>query len=62
LAALAKCNTALQQAIATLDAELGFEFIAFELIAASHALEEILGVISTDELLESIFSNFCIGK
>ncbi|GAB1468954.1 tRNA uridine-5-carboxymethylaminomethyl(34) synthesis GTPase MnmE [Candidatus Cloacimonadota bacterium] len=62
LAALAKCNTALQQAIATLDAELGFEFIAFELIAASHALEEILGVISTDDLLESIFSNFCIGK
>ncbi|MDD2229043.1 MAG: tRNA uridine-5-carboxymethylaminomethyl(34) synthesis GTPase MnmE [Candidatus Cloacimonetes bacterium] len=62
LAALAKCNKALQQAIETLDADMGFEFIAFELIAASHALEEILGVVSTDELLESIFSNFCIGK
>jgi tRNA modification GTPase len=62
LAALEKCNKALQQALYALDTEAGFEFIAFELISASHALEEILGVITPDDLLESIFSNFCIGK
>lgn len=62
LAALEKCNTALHQALRTLETEAGFEFIAFELITASHALEEILGVVTTDDMLDSIFSNFCIGK
>jgi len=29
---------------------------------ALHHLGEITGEITTDDLLESIFSNFCIGK
>lgn len=62
LAALEKCNKALQQALEALESGAGFEFLAFELISASNALEKILGVITTDDLLESIFSNFCIGK
>jgi len=62
LAALEKAIYALRQALQSLDDGLGYEFTAFELGAASSALEEILGVITPDDLLEQIFSNFCIGK
>lgn len=62
LAALQKCITALASAQTALHNEAGFEFVAFDLISASKALEEILGVISTDELLGRIFSSFCVGK
>lgn len=62
LAALQRCEDALVKALDSLREEAGFEFTAFDLIAASKALEEILGVISSDDLLERIFSNFCIGK
>jgi tRNA modification GTPase len=62
LAALNRSIKALQAAQEALNQQTGFEFIAFELIAASAALEDILGVVPTDELLNSIFSNFCIGK
>lgn len=62
LAALEKCITSLRMAWQSLEDNLGFEFTAFELGSGSAALEEILGVISSDDLLEEIFSNFCIGK
>jgi tRNA modification GTPase len=52
----------LQQAKQSIEENQGYEFIAFELISASNALEEILGVITTDDLLDKIFSEFCIGK
>ena len=38
------------------------EFVAVDLGAARDALEEIVGAITTDEILERIFMNFCIGK
>ncbi|MDD4308758.1 MAG: tRNA uridine-5-carboxymethylaminomethyl(34) synthesis GTPase MnmE [Candidatus Cloacimonetes bacterium] len=62
LAALAGCIESLQNALLSLDNGSGFEFVAFELASASGFLEEILGVITPDHLLENIFSNFCIGK
>ena len=62
LAALSQCKDFLRGALAALELGSGYEFIAFELSSASNALEEILGLITPDDLLESIFSNFCIGK
>lgn len=62
LAALSRCIKSLKAAQTALQQEAGFEFIAFELITASSALEEILGVVPTQDLLNKIFSNFCIGK
>lgn len=44
LAALSKCINSLHQADLSLKENLGFEFIAFELISASNALEEIFRV------------------
>jgi len=38
------------------------DFIALDIRQSLHHLGEITGEISTDDLLESIFSNFCIGK
>ena len=40
----------------------GFEFIAVDLRLAIETLSEITGEISTDDILNNIFSNFCIGK
>jgi len=62
LIALSKCLQSLHQAKQSLEENQGYEFIAFELISASNALEEILGIITTDDLLDKIFSEFCIGK
>ena len=62
LAALQVCAESLSNAQAALKQQMGFEFVAFDLIAASAALEEIIGLVSPDNLLNRIFSNFCIGK
>ncbi len=38
------------------------ECLAFELQSAARALTDIVGVISSDDVLASIFSTFCVGK
>jgi tRNA modification GTPase len=36
--------------------------VAVHLRAAVEALEEIIGVVSADDVLERVFSAFCVGK
>lgn len=62
LAALARCEASLQRALQSLKEQSGYEFTAFELRAASQALEEILGLVTPEDLLQEIFSSFCVGK
>lgn len=38
------------------------EFASAHLKTAESALEEILGVVATDDILDRVFSDFCIGK
>ena len=38
------------------------EILAFEIREAAGRLQELLGEISSDEILGKIFSGFCIGK
>ena len=38
------------------------EELAFELLSVRNHLSEITGQISTDEILDVVFQNFCIGK
>lgn len=57
-----KALHSIDQSITSLEDGMGFEFTAFDLKEASHALEEIVGVISTDDMLNQIFGEFCIGK
>jgi tRNA modification GTPase len=38
------------------------DLIAIDLTAAVNALGQITGQTASDELLETIFANFCVGK
>lgn len=40
----------------------GYEFIAADIRMTIDSLSEITGEITTDDILNNIFSNFCIGK
>ena len=42
--------------------EVPFELIAFELRSAQQSIGEITGEVTTDDILNEIFSRFCIGK
>ncbi|MBW6516169.1 MAG: tRNA uridine-5-carboxymethylaminomethyl(34) synthesis GTPase MnmE [Candidatus Cloacimonetes bacterium] len=60
--AVEKSIRGIEHAIKSLDYNLGHEFTAFDLKEASAALEEIIGKITTDDMLNRIFADFCIGK
>jgi len=38
------------------------ELVAVELIEAKNGLEEVVGMVDNEDILERIFSKFCIGK
>ncbi|MGB4221189.1 MAG: tRNA uridine-5-carboxymethylaminomethyl(34) synthesis GTPase MnmE [Smithellaceae bacterium] len=49
-------------AVECLEAQQSPEFAAFELHQAIEALDEITGKVIQDDVLDKIFSTFCIGK
>ncbi|GAB3887248.1 tRNA uridine-5-carboxymethylaminomethyl(34) synthesis GTPase MnmE [Spirosoma agri] len=55
-------DDALARAIAGLDVGVTPDWLAMDLRVALRHLGELTGEITTDDLLESIFSKFCIGK
>jgi tRNA modification GTPase len=60
--ALVRSEKALRDASVTLTQGHPPELVAIDLSEAREALEEIIGLINNDDILESIFKNFCIGK
>ncbi len=42
--------------------KVGAEFVAEELYLAHQSLGEVTGIVTPDDLLGKIFSEFCIGK
>jgi tRNA modification GTPase len=60
--ALLKAQEALGHAADSVNGQLSGEFIAMDLRAALDALGEITGAVSTDDILDRIFKDFCIGK
>jgi tRNA modification GTPase len=60
--ALERAEAALQQARASIKEGMAAELVAIDVRSAADALGEITGAITTDEILEQIFSEFCIGK
>ncbi len=62
IAAVKRAIKSIQSASSSIENKLGFEFTAFDLKEASSALEEIIGKITTNDILNHIFENFCIGK
>lgn len=59
---LKETNDALGDVLSGLDQELTNDFLALDIRNALHHLGELTGEITTDDLLENIFSKFCIGK
>ncbi|HPG09709.1 MAG TPA: tRNA uridine-5-carboxymethylaminomethyl(34) synthesis GTPase MnmE, partial [Saprospiraceae bacterium] len=59
--ALQKASESLDAVLAGLDQGITHDFIAMDIRQSLHHLGEITGEISTDDLLDSIFSRFCIG-
>ncbi len=60
--ALTKTREALHAAYAGLSSGLTTDLVASNIRTALYYLGEITGEITTDNLLENIFSKFCIGK
>ena len=62
LEALQKSQESLEAVLTGMDHRVTSDFIAMDIRRAMHFLGEITGEITTEDLLEHIFSKFCIGK
>ena len=62
LDSLRRARESLARATAQLAGLSAFELVAEELRLAQHALGEITGEVTSEELLGRIFASFCIGK
>ncbi len=60
--ALEKAKKAITEAREILGTSRNLDLAMFELQEGIKALQEIIGEVSTDEILNNIFSKFCIGK
>ena len=61
-AALTAGSSALDDAVTSLQNRYAPELVAINLQEANERLEEIVGKMTNDDILERIFSHFCIGK
>jgi len=59
---LRRSLTALNEACTSLDAGRTEEYITYDIRKAMEALGEIIGEVTSDDILNTIFSRFCIGK
>lgn len=60
--ALSRARKDLTYALETLESGKSGEFVALDLRSGLNALGEITGEITTQDILNNIFSRFCIGK
>lgn len=60
--ALLHAGESLQQVLENMDNKQTGELLAFDIRKAIYHLGEIVGDVTTDDLLANIFSKFCIGK
>jgi len=62
LEALQKTEESLNRVLVNIDDPITSDFLASDIKQALYYLGEITGQVTTDDLLETIFSKFCIGK
>ncbi len=60
--ALRNTQSALNRVLENVDNPVTSDFLALDIKQALHYLGEIVGTVTTDDLLDNIFSKFCIGK
>lgn len=59
---LAKADGALSRALMTIESGMPEDFISMDLQDALSALGEITGDSVDDEIIDRIFTRFCLGK
>ena len=60
--ALERACASLDEVLLSVERRMAAEFIAVDLRAAINAIGEIIGETTTDDILDRIFKEFCIGK
>ncbi|HEY7415754.1 MAG TPA: tRNA uridine-5-carboxymethylaminomethyl(34) synthesis GTPase MnmE [Ktedonobacteraceae bacterium] len=60
--ALQRASEHLRAAAISLEARLPLDFVSIDLRAAYHVLGEVTGETASEDLLNNIFDQFCIGK
>ena len=60
--AVNECESALREALASLDENLDEQMVLVDLHRAANALGVLTGAITRDEIFDEIFAKFCIGK
>lgn len=60
--AVGRARSEVEEFLQALDGHLPMEFAAVHLRAAAGALEDLVGVIDTEDLLDRVFGQFCVGK
>ncbi len=60
--ALTRGSDALERAIAAMQSGVPLDLLALDLRVAAGAVGEVVGKTATDDLLDAIFSTFCLGK
>ena len=59
---LMRARDAAEAAITLTQASQGHEFVAAEIRSLAESIGEVTGTVYTDDLLDRVFSRFCIGK
>jgi len=59
---LARADSSLAKAAETVAQKMSAEFVAVDLKEAIVALGEVTGEIVSDEIINTIFEQFCVGK
>jgi len=59
---LKRALDSVETALTTLEVDSSFELVAMDLRIGVQAIGEIVGKTTTEDLLDTIFSTFCIGK
>ncbi len=62
LNSLKKAKENLNKSIDTINSQLSGEFISIDIRNSVTSLSEIIGEVTSDDILNNIFSQFCIGK
>ena len=61
-ASLEQAHRSIEEAMHSLERRESGECVALDIRAALDALGEITGAVSTEDILDRIFQDFCIGK
>ncbi|MGL5205603.1 MAG: tRNA uridine-5-carboxymethylaminomethyl(34) synthesis GTPase MnmE [Metamycoplasmataceae bacterium] len=62
IALLERGKNLLNEAIKAMNENMGFDVVIIDFVAAWESIKSIVGEINKEDLLDSIFSNFCLGK